>query len=529
MVSTTIHRKPNGAAYLYSVESYWDKEKKAPRNRQKCIGRFDEATGQVVPTKIVPAKKMHNVQSVDTAPGWNGQADQSTGTKTKVIGPHALLTKVANDIGLAQTLKKSFPETHKIILSLAFFMAHRGGALSRCDTWSNSHCHPLNEPIGPQCVSELLNRLTEDSRQHFLSHWLGRLSETDLLCYDISSISSYATASDFVRRGYDGDKEDQSQIGLAMLFGQRSGLPAFYKRLPGTISDMKTLQTTMKTLELPGQTKLSVVLDSGLYSEQNVEVLLRKKFRFFICLPNGCLWERSIVDQYRGEIASPLRYEQVEDTEVLCFAPHIHYVNRRRCYVHLYYNSTRAADDYDDFIKKLISCKEEHESGNRKDRNKDLYEPYLHLRKSAKGTVSVNYNDGEIEAYRNRYAGFFCILTNVRADSDAVLDVYRRKDVVEHCFDDLQNALDMKRLDIHSSSAMDARVFIQFLAFVLLCRIRTVSLEHNSLKHKTPREIIETMETITHISCSTIATPIITEVGPVQRYIADAFALDRWT
>ena len=25
---TTIHRKPNGATYLYAVENYWDKEKK---------------------------------------------------------------------------------------------------------------------------------------------------------------------------------------------------------------------------------------------------------------------------------------------------------------------------------------------------------------------------------------------------------------------------------------------------------------------------------------------------------------------
>ena len=30
---TTVHKKPNGTAYLYKVESYWDKEKKQPRNK----------------------------------------------------------------------------------------------------------------------------------------------------------------------------------------------------------------------------------------------------------------------------------------------------------------------------------------------------------------------------------------------------------------------------------------------------------------------------------------------------------------
>ena len=524
MASRTIHRKPNGTAYVYSVESYWDKEKKAPRNRQKCIGRLDQATGQVVPTR-----KRNRVQSVDAALAPDAQPGQLIGLRTKVIGPHALLTKVANDIGLAQALKRSFPETHKLILSLAFFIAQKGSALSRCDTWSCSHCHPQNEPITSQGVSELLKQLTEDSRQHFLSQWLRRLSEAELLCYDLTSISSYATANEFVRRGYNRDKENLPQINLAMLFGQRSGLPAYYRRLPGNISDTKTLQTTMRTLDFMGQTKLSVVLDRGFYSEQNVEALLRKRFRFFIAVPKGRLWVRSIIDQYRDEIASPRRYKEVGDNEVLYMASHVHLLHGRRCYVHLYYNSARAADDYDGLVKKLISCKEELETGNTKERHKDLYERYLHVRESRNGTVSVDYEDEEIRAYRNRYAGFFCILTNARADSEEVLEIYRRKDVVENCFDDLKNALDMKRLRIHSSSAMDTRLFIQFLALALLSRIRTVSREHKSLKHNTSREIIETMETITQIKCSSRANPIVTEAGPAERNIIDAFALDRWT
>ena len=48
---TTIHRKANGAAYLYAVESYWDKEKKQPRNKQVCLGRLDEETGTVTQSK----------------------------------------------------------------------------------------------------------------------------------------------------------------------------------------------------------------------------------------------------------------------------------------------------------------------------------------------------------------------------------------------------------------------------------------------------------------------------------------------
>ena len=46
-----IHRiKKTGITYVYSSESYWDKDLKAPRNRKKLIGKIDKETGEIVPT-----------------------------------------------------------------------------------------------------------------------------------------------------------------------------------------------------------------------------------------------------------------------------------------------------------------------------------------------------------------------------------------------------------------------------------------------------------------------------------------------
>ena len=43
--------KKTGITYVYESESYWDKEKKQPRNKRKLIGRIDEETGEIVPTR----------------------------------------------------------------------------------------------------------------------------------------------------------------------------------------------------------------------------------------------------------------------------------------------------------------------------------------------------------------------------------------------------------------------------------------------------------------------------------------------
>ena len=135
MASTTIHRKTNGAAYLYSVESYWDKEKKAPRNKQVCLGRFNEETGEVIPSKRMSRKE----KGAENPPEIQINA--------KVHGPYALLMKLAKDVGLLSMLKQSFPSIHEEILSLVFFFVQKGFALSRCERWSENNDHPCGHPI----------------------------------------------------------------------------------------------------------------------------------------------------------------------------------------------------------------------------------------------------------------------------------------------------------------------------------------------------------------------------------------------
>ena len=513
MPSKTTHRKKNGAAYVYSVESYWDKEKKAPRNRQICLGRLVEKTGEIIHSKRKAKKDEGILQSTEVT------------ANAKIYGPYLLLMKLTNETGLAKMLRKCLPDIHNEILSLVFFIVQKGLALSRCEIWSENHQHPSNQPISSQRISELLKQVTEDSRQHFLSLWLKQLLENDLLCYDLTSISSYAASNEYVRWGHNRDKEKLPQINLAMLFGQKSGMPAYYRRMPGNISDVITLETTMNSLAFLGKTKLHFVLDRGFYSETNVDALLDKRYHFVLMVPTGRVWVRDIIDQYYDQVASPVQYREISDGEVLYMVSQLYKWNGHRCYAHLYYNAARAAEDFDKLTKKLVACKEELESEELQDAHKELYNRFFIVKRTPKRGLSVAYNENEIQKHRKRYAGFFCILTNIKTDSSELLESYRRKDIVENCFDDLKNGLDMKRLRIHSSEAMDARLFIQFLALILLSRIRTVIKENKELRYKSPREIMEAMESIVRITYSGRYGSIISETGPFQQKIIEVFRL----
>jgi hypothetical protein len=518
---TTVHRKSNGAAYLYAVESYWDKDKKQARNKQVCLGRIDDETGEVMPS----GRKQRTVKRAAVAPGVTASA--------KICGPYLLLTKLAKDTGLTAALKKSFPDTYEEILSLAFFIAQKGLALSRCDIWSVSHKHPFDALIISQRVSELLAQITENDRQHFLSLWLKRLSEKELLCYDITSISSYATANEYVRWGHNRDKEKLPQINLAMLFGQQSGMPAYYRRMPGNITDVIALENTIDTLDFLGKAKLHFVLDRGFYSENNVDALFDRRYHFALMVPTGRVWVRDIIDQYYETVTSPEHYRQTGENEVLYMISHLHlWGRRRRCCAHLYYNATRAAEDVDKLNKKLVRCKEELEAEAPQKPNQKFYEMFFIVKRTPKRGLSVKYNDAEIQKYKKRYAGFFCILTNVKTDSAELLEVYRKRDAVENCFDDLKNSLDMKRLRVHSSTNMDSRLFIQFIALILISRIRSIaakSKQCGKIRFMTVREIMEAMECIVRITYSGRYGSTISEIAPLQQDIIDAFGLQMYS
>jgi transposase len=117
--------------------------------------------------------------------------------------------------------------------------------------------HPPPQPTHYQPKSQRNpQKHHENQRQHFHTQWLKHLTENELLCYDITSISSYAASNEYLYWEYNRDHEKLPQINLAMLFGQKNSLSAYYRRMPGNISDVVTLKTTMDALSFLGQTKL---------------------------------------------------------------------------------------------------------------------------------------------------------------------------------------------------------------------------------------------------------------------------------
>jgi transposase len=509
------HNKKTGATYVYSVNSYWDKEKKAPRNKQVYLGRLDKGTGEIIPSQ---RKKPRQVPLL---------ASDGLAVTAKIAGPYMLLEQIAQQTGIAGLLRQCFPKLCNEMLSLVYFIAQKGLPLSRSESWSSTHLHPMREAFPSQRVSEMLLEITEDGRQKFLSLWLKKAAVADYLCYDITSISSYSQGNEYARYGYNRDGEPLPQINLAVLFGQKSRLPVYYRRMPGNIPDVATLKTTMKGLDFLGDGKVRFVLDRGFYSKANVDGLLEQRCHFTMAVPSSRKWVETIIERHCESVASPGNYHELSGSEALYAATELHRWDgsSRRMYVHVYYNAARAADEFDRFTRRLLRHKRELESGQATDGDKEQFARYFIVRETLKRGKTISFNDEEIQRHRKRRAGFFCILSTALKEPMEALRVYRAKEAVENCFDDLKNQLDMKRLRVHSSSAMDSRIFLQFLALVFICRIRDTVSADRKLWNLTVREVMETMESVVRIKYSGRYGQLYTEVGPMQRKIMEAFGV----
>jgi transposase len=265
-------------------------------------------------------------------------------------------------------------------------------------------------------------------------------------------------------------------------------------------------------------------MDRGFYSQSNIDALFAARMGFILAIPHR-KWIDALYDRYRDEIFSHTNRCELPENEALYVLTHLHKWQDRRCYVHIYYNNFTAAAEADAFDLKLTRWRNELQSGNKNLDNAWAYAEYFIVKETPKRGCKVIENKEAVNAARNKYSGFFSIMTTKKMDALEALDCYRRKEAVENCFDDLKNSLDMNRLRIHSSQAMDARLFLQFLSLILFSGVRTIAKNNQLLKRMSVREIMEQMESLTEVKYSGRYGSIITETDPLQRDIIEAFRI----
>ena len=495
--------KRSGITYVYESVSYWDKEKKQPRSKRTLIGRLDPATGEIVPTD---GRGKHRARKEADPLVRKGPIPVAK-TDRLFFGATYLLDQIGDVTGLTADLKTCFPNTYKQIQSIAYYLVLEDqNPLFRFKKWAAIHRHPYGRDIPSQRSTEIFQSVTEEAKMHFFRLQGKRRVEKEYWAYDSTSISSRSDTLRQVKYGKNKDDDHLPQINLALVFGEESRLPFYYRKLAGNVPDVKTIQELLRELDILGYEKIKLVMDRGYYSVENINALFKKHMKF-LCGTSSAL---SFAKEYIREIGSKKdHYEYYNSNlELYVFTRTIAWdyeqerpykgdviKEERRMYLHLYFNPDKFSDDGKAFNRKLDTLKNELLSGHRVPEHEKEYRKYFEMKETPKRGISLTVKQDAVDAAHERY-GFFVLISNEVKDPVTALSLYRMRDVVEKAFWNVKERLNLRRTMTSSESSLEGKLFVEFIALIYLSYIQKKMEEKGLFATYTLHELLDELDVI---------------------------------
>ncbi|MDR1394789.1 MAG: IS1634 family transposase [Deltaproteobacteria bacterium] len=500
--------KRSGITYVYESKYIWVPELKQSRKTSKLLGRLDEKTGKVVATDGRCRKKSatastHAVGAVSCDAGL----DKGNGkTVRKFYGATYLLDAIGEKLGITADIKRCFPDNWQKILSIAYYLVLEDSTvLYRFERWGMLHKHPFGNNITSQRSSELFASITEGQKNEFFCLQGKRRIEKEYWAYDTTTFSSYSETLAQVQYGKNKEDDKLPQINLALLFGEESGLPFYYRKLAGNIPDVKTVMHLLEELDVFGFSKIKLVMDRGFYSVANINGLFRSKLKFLVATKTSTVFVRkaieSVYDNMRSHsnyipnfelfgITVPLdwQYSQGNQNKI------IKKMRTSRIYLQVFYNIDKAADDEKNIHAKLGELKEEIERGKRNTDNEKKYKKFFDVKVTAKGIKAIPKDDAINEELK--LSGFFVLVTNELMNPETALMIYRAKDVVEKAFGNIKERLNMRRLLVSSEESLEGKLFLAFVALIYLSYINKQMHDEELYKNYTLNLLLDKLDVI---------------------------------
>jgi transposase len=448
--SGIIIRRTGKYRYVYKVLRTFRNGNGQPTNERKLIGRLDADSGRLIPNDSYFEFFAEAKLEIQTLRGG-----------IRSIGASFLVEWILSRLGAYKALEDSLGQNRSMdVLTVAAYMLCRGNVIEHINDWCDGFT--LREPHAPQSASSLFASITHAERMAFFKAWVNLNDTSGCLAYDVTSFSSYAEGIRDAEWGYNRDGDRLPQINMGCYLSHKSGLPMFYVTYPGSIVDKAHMPYMMVYNEELGIGKTVFVMDRGFCSTSNILWLHECRMRYVMGVNAHHKATRDAIDKAKEGIATLLC--RVKEG---VYAKTVH----SRFYgtlsdMHIYYDPDLAEKQRSDMFRLIESWGEtlvQFDHITEKDARR--YSRFFDI-DIKDGAFSYSLNHEKIDL-ASKNCGFFCILSNTSMSAAEILDIYRRKDVIEKGFDDIKNHIDMKRLRTHSSASTDGKLFCAFIALIV--------------------------------------------------------------
>lgn len=492
-------QKIKGKTYVFIDTPFWNAEKQRGEHKRSYIGKLED--GSFIPnSKYLLQLKPEIIKKRGPVP-----AESCT---RLFYGATYLLDRIGEKLGITADLKAAFPDRYKQILSLSYFLVLEDGlSMYRFKKWSCTHKHPFGKDIPSQRVSELFGSIREASKMEFFRRQAERRSEKEYLAFDTTSISSYSELIKLAKYGKNKEGDDLPQINLALLYGEISRLPVYYRKLPGNTADVSVIENLLKDIDFLGMTKLDFVLDRGFFSEKNINNMMKHHHKFLVGVRCGLKIVKKHLDSIRGEdLISWENYHDDIGLYTMSFPEKWDYhedkprsgqtiEEDRRVYIHIYFNDQRCTDERLSFSKYLTKLQRELESGERKEEHENAYKRFFEFHETPVRGMRITPKEEEIRKKQKDF-GYFALMSNGIKDPVEAIRIYRTRDLIEKSFANLKEKLDMRRMSVSSAENLEGKLFVQFVSLMYLSYIKKMMEEHDLYKNYTMQTLLDALDII---------------------------------
>jgi len=484
------------AKYVHLAWNEWDSDKRQSVQRRFYVGRIGD-DGKVVVNKkfsggygvcVTEEELRAHATDRNTFEAWlreaaSGPTLSGGVARVDIVGDAWMARHLASESGLADLLDSIFgPVDGGALAGLAAHQLVTAHALYRAGTWLSQREIPAawkGAQVSESAVHGFVARIGEDigRRERFLEQWAGRHKGGRTVLHDITSVSSYSQSLDLAEWGHNRDDENLPQVNFS-LAATSAGLPLFYRVIPGSIPDVRTLSASIRIARDYGVENPCLSLDRGFYSQANLRDLLALKCGVLIGVPWSVKQANVLFKKHASRLESP-RHGFLYRGVPLRHIADKWSLDDATLTLHMYFDPGRHADISLRCEKTVLAlaAKASHETfrTGREAKawiveNAGANASCLGVVKGADGTKQIVTKPNQIAASTAR-AGYTLVLTHGREEADetgeAVLGDYRARDVAEKLFDSFKTEDGQYRLRTANDNSVQGRFFLGFITLIL--------------------------------------------------------------
>ena len=167
--------------------------------------------------------------------------------------------------------------------------------------------------------------------------------------------------------------------------------------------------------------------------------------------------------------------------------------------------------------------KDELEAGTEYEKNKDIYERYFTVKETPKRGRKVDYNHQAIEDFINNDSCYWVLMSTTQKDKKKALLEYRDRNGVEVNLDDVKNSMDLRRMRNHSERTIKGKIFVIFIALILLTKLRVMvqSTPQKDRHYWTERDFLEKVASFSKVHFEGKYKDVYSVPTSSQRFVFD--------